>query len=150
MKRRIPNDTMYFTYRQENPKLKSTGDCVIRAIASAMWKDWDTVYDDLCALGKKYKLMPNDDSCYERYLKQNGWVKQKQPRDDYNKKLTGKQFCERLNEEVKRGLRDKSSVILSIGSHHLSMAEWSTISGYVICDSWDCSDYKVGKWYSKV
>ena len=65
MARRIPKDTFYFNYRQENPKNKSTGDCVIRAIASAMQKDWDTVYDDLYKIGKKYKLMPNDEHCFE-------------------------------------------------------------------------------------
>ena len=149
MAKRIPKDTMYFNYRQENPKNKRTGDCVIRAIASAMQSDWDTVYDDLYKIGKKYKLMPNDDHCYERYLKANGWEKQKQPRDEYNKKLTGKEFCEKLDLEYKSGLRDNSPVIISIGSHHLSMAEWNSVSGYTICDSRDCSSRCVGKWYSK-
>ena len=148
-KRKIPSNTMYFNYRQENPSNKLTGDCVIRAIASALNKSWDEVYDDLCAIGKKYKLMPNDSKCYERYLKANGYVKQKQPRDAFNKKLTGREFCDLLNDEYHRGLIDESfSVVLSIGSHHLSMIE-CTLSGFTICDSWDCSYGCVGKWYSK-
>lgn len=149
MKRRMPQETMYYTYRQENPKGKKTGDCVIRALASAMQKDWDTIYDDLYKIGKKYKLMPNDDHCYERYLKENGWTKQKQPRKADNTKYTGIEFLEWLDAEVKRGHKDKSSVIISIGSQHLSMIEWSTISGFVICDSWDCSRRCVGKYWTR-
>lgn len=149
MKRKIPRDTMYFNYRQENPKLKSTGDCVIRAITSAMESDWDTIYDDLYKLGKKYKLMPNDEHCYERYLKAHGWVKQKQVRDSFNKKLTGKAFCDYLGDLTRKGLKDHSPVIISIGCHHLSMIEWDTTSGFVICDSWDCSNNCVGKWWMK-
>lgn len=147
--KRIPKETMYFTYRQMNPKEKSTGDCVIRAISSAMETDWDTVYDDLYKIGKKYKLMPNDEKCYERYLKANGWVRQKQVRTEDNKKLTGIDFCEWLDEEVKKSHRDKSPVIVSIGSHHLSMVEWSTTSGYCFCDSWNCTNSCVGKWWSR-
>lgn len=146
MTKRIPKDTFYFTYRQENPKNKSTGDCVIRAIASAMQKDWDTVYDDLCKLGKKYKLMPNDEKCYERYLKDNGWVRQKQPRKEDNTKYTGKEFSDWLNGNKK----DRGPVIVSIGTHHLSMIEWGTVAGYTICDSWDCSNNKVGKYWVKI
>lgn len=147
--KRQPKETMYYTYRQENPKGKLTGDCVIRAIASALQKDWDTVYDDLYNIGKKYKLMPNDSKCYERYLRANGYERQKQPRDAFNKKLTGKEFCDLLNDEYSRGLRDRSSIVLRIGSHHLTMIEWGSISGFTICDSWDCSYERVGKWYSK-
>jgi len=148
-KRKLPRETMYYTYRQENPKGKSTGDCVIRALASAMEKDWDTVYDDLYKIGKKYKLMPNDEKCYERYLKANGWVRQKQPRDEFNKKLTGEDFCEFLDLQHKRGEKDESSVIVSIGSRHLSMVEWSTISGFTFCDSWNCTQNCVGKYWTR-
>ena len=145
--RRTAKDTMYFNYRQMNPKNKNAGDCVVRAISSASNLTWDEVYDKLCSIGKKYKLMPNDDSCYERFLKENGWIRCKQPRKDDNTKYTGKEFCDYLNELAGRGIIDSTPVIISIGSHHLSMIEWNTVSGFTICDSWDCSDGCVGKFW---
>jgi len=145
--RKIPEDTMYFTYRQVNPKNKNAGDCVVRALASAMGLEWETVYDALCELGRKYKLMPNDDRCFEKYLEQNGWVRRKQPRKFDNTKYTGKEFCDYLDETRKR---NRTPIILSIGCQHLSSIEWNSVSGYTICDSWDCSDSCVGKYYERI
>lgn len=47
-------------YYQPNPSKKLQGDCVVRAMTKAMYKDWDTVYVDLCKLGMEIKDMPNE------------------------------------------------------------------------------------------
>ena len=147
--RKVPKDTMYFNYCQMNPKNKSVGDCVVRSIALAMEKEWDQVYNDLCRIGFKYKLMPNSDGCYERYLKDNGWVRCKQPRKEDNTKYTGKEFCEWLDKELERNHINKNSIIISIGSHHLSCVCYGNISGFTINDTWDCSNNCVGKYWTK-
>ena len=40
MKRKIPENTKYFTYLNLNPKNRKAGDCVIRAIAYATGLSW--------------------------------------------------------------------------------------------------------------
>lgn len=64
----------YILYNK-NPKDRRTSDCVVRAIAKAEDTDWYTIYDDLCALGRKLGAMPNSDITYQEYLKSKGYEK---------------------------------------------------------------------------
>ena len=109
--------TNWFTYNNVNPKNKINGDCVIRAIANAMNKTWDEVNEDLFKYSVKYKTVLNDKHTFEKYLKDNNWVKYNQPRKENNKKYTGKEYVDKLNaqkEIIKSIYNDNMNQIISI------------------------------------
>lgn len=139
MKRKIPEDTNIFHYYNRNPKDKLTNDCVIRAIATATEKTWGEVYNTLCEMGLKYGLMPNDPKCYERYLKELGWVKHNQPRKDDNTKYSGSEFVKTTEY---RNIKN-NAVIAKIGSHHMTV-----IVNGKIYDTWNCSGNKIGNYWT--
>ena len=111
---RNPN-TKWFTYNNVNPKNKINGDCVIRSIANAMNKTWDEVNEDLFKYSVKYKTILNDKHTYEKYLKDNNWIKCKQPRKDNNKRYTGKDIIDYLTK-----LNDNSNNI----KYEANKKEW--------------------------
>lgn len=135
-----PN-TKWFTYNNVNPKNKINSDCVIRAIANAMNKTWDEINEDLFKYSVKYKTVLNDNHTYEKYLKDNNWIKCKQPKKENNKKYTGKEFVDYLNKT--KGISNK---IISIGAHHLSCIIY-TNGQYKIEDTWDCTDNCIGSYW---
>mgnify|MGYP003290439448 CR=1 FL=1 len=125
--------TATFTYHNENPKgWKSSGDCVIRAIAFATGHTWEDVYWDLCTLGRKLHRMPNDDKVYETYLKNLGIEKMSQPRKSTNKKFTIQEFA-----KASRG----THIIRTAG--HLTVVKCGKIY-----DTWNCGDYCVGNYWT--
>lgn len=125
----------YFTYTNPNPRnLKSTGDCVIRAISLALEQDWLTTFTDLCAVGAKLSRMPNDPKAYTTYLESKGWYKQSQPRKSDNTKFTLREFLKYR----------KGKAIVHCGSHHIVC-----IDGGKALDTWDCSEGCVGVYYIK-
>ncbi len=137
---RNPN-TKWFTYNNVNPKNKINGDCVIRAIANAMNKTWDEVNEDLFKYSVKYKTVLNDKHTYEKYLKDNNWIKCKQPRKDNNKRYTGREFVDYLIR-----VNDTSNKIMLIGCHHMSSIVYKN-KQLKIEDIWDCSDGCVGNYW---
>ena len=137
---RNPN-TKWFTYNNVNPKNKINGDCVIRAIANAMNKSWDEVNEELFRYSVKYKTILNDKHTYEKYLKDNNWIKCKQPRKDNNKRYTGREFIDYLTK-----LNDNSNKIILIGCHHMSCIIYKN-KQVKIEDIWDCSDGCVGNYW---
>ena len=144
-------DTSYFHYHNANPKNKITTDCVIRALCTAMDKPYNEVVMDLAKLQCETGYDTCDDKLYDKYLQQNGWVKCKQPKQDFGRKYTGKEFCFALShpiyiEDLK--LSDKEfdihKVIANIGSHHVV-----AIMDFQIWDIWDSSDGSIGKVWVK-
>lgn len=141
MKRKVPNNTSTFTYYNANHKNKTTTDCVIRAICTAMKKPYLEVYKELYELSLKTGYMINERKCYEKYLKLNGWIKQSQPKKFDNTKYDGNEFINYLNHEKYLG---GEPIIMKIGTHHLSCIVDNTIH-----DIWNCSYGKVGNWWVK-
>lgn len=150
MKRKLPQNTQYFTYYDANPKGKKTGDCVIRALATAMRKTWDEVLTDLYEYAMKYKQMLNDDTLYKKYLKDNGWVMLKQPRKLDNTKYTGFEFCEELQDgscfTFDNGIQidETNNIIAHIGGHHIV----AIIDGKIM-DTWNSSGGCIGNIWIK-
>lgn len=120
-------DTKWYHYHNENPKDKIAADCVIRAIATATGKSWVEVYDDLCAIGRKYGYMPNEVNTYARYLKQNGFIRMPEPRTRMNKKMTAEQFIKVANTEG-------AVIVAHLGSHHVA-----AIKDKQVWDIWNSS-----------
>lgn len=132
--RKIPADTKYFHFHNENPNNNRAADCVFRAIATATGKTWDETFKGLCEVAIEKKLAPNEKACYEEYLKRLGWVKYKQPRNPDNTKWTGAEFA-----NVNHG-----TALCKIGGHHLSCC----IEGK-FWDIWDCTGGSIGNCWRK-
>ena len=129
-------ETSAFHYYNANPHNRFGGDCVVRALCTAMNQTWEQTVRELTELGIKYGYLLNDDKCYAKYLEQKGWVKHKQPRMWDNTKLTGKDFC---------SIVDKSKpVIAHIGGHHIV----AIVNGQVN-DIWDSTDGCIGNYWIK-
>ena len=64
-----------YEYYQPNEKdLKDNqGDCVIRALTKALGRTWREVFTDLIPYAIEAQAMPNNEKCYEEYLKANGY-----------------------------------------------------------------------------
>lgn len=138
MIRKIPSETLYYHFHNENPKDRKTGDCAIRAISFALSKGWDEVIDEMLPLVHKHKQMFDYPDLYTKYLKQNGYIQGLQPKHPDNTKFTGEEFCRLLD---KIGLSDP--VVIHIGTHHTSVVAKHD-GKYKVHDIWNCSKDKIG------
>ena len=133
--RKIPNNTEWFHYHNENPKDNRAADCVFRAIGFATGNGWDKAYDSLCEMGRKLKRAPNEKATYEKWLAANGWVKHKQPKKWNGTKFTVQEFLEDY-------FTDGRTVIISV-ANHLTVAY-----DHQLYDTWDCSYKCVGNYWA--
>ena len=135
-------ETDTFHYYNANSKNKITGDCVIRAISRATDIPYNDVVMGLAELHCKTGFNMESTECYDRFLKEHGWKKYKQPRQPDNTKYTGKEFCKELfdwfNGDVPR------KIIAHIGSHHIV----AIIDGKVN-DIWNSTDGAIGNYWVK-
>lgn len=137
-----------------NPKGIKACDCVIRALAYAMDKDWNRVYEDLYELGFKMKRMANEKQVYEKYLEKNGWVKHNQPREyfyeggykDKMKKYTVNEFADMLSGES-RIIGKGKKIIISV-ANHITCIELNDKWQYELVDTWDCGYKCVGNYWT--
>lgn len=81
--------------------------------------------------------MVNSPENYDKYLREQGWAKQKQPVHSDKTKMNGKEFVRKFGKQYPRA-------IMHLGTHHLTCM----VDGKVI-DIWDCTDRKIGKWWTK-
>ena len=65
-----------FVQMNTNPKRKSVGDCVIRALSIATDNDWDSVYLELMLIGYDMKDMPNSNEIWGTYLQDKGFSRE--------------------------------------------------------------------------
>lgn len=114
---------MYAEYNN-NPQNKRVGDCVIRAIAKALGKDWNEIYIDLSMEGYKQSDSFQSMSVWGSYLKENGWQQMLLP-DTCPACYTVRQFCVD---------NPQGYFILVTGSHVIAV-----IDG-VYFDTWDSGD----------
>lgn len=129
-------ETKYYKFATTSGKDQRSCDCVVRSISLAMGKTWEEVYAALCTIGLKMYRMPNEDKVYEKYLKDNGWEKQKMPKKENGRKYTGKEFSDTFGV-------DYPVAVISMRGHIAVM-----INGQ-FNDIWDCSDYSVGNFWIK-
>lgn len=135
-KQKYPN-TATFKFENRNPKGRvGTGDCVYRAISSALGKDWCEVVRELAELACETGYCPNDASNYCLYLERHGFKKHKQPRHDDGTKYTLAEFI----TEHKRGV-----YVVNMPSH------LTVVKAGKCHDTWDCSKShtRVGNFWCK-
>lgn len=136
-------DTATFHFYNANPHGRITGDCVTRAIATALEIDYnvavmlgaiaqvETGYDNATAQGIDYIV----GRC--------GWTKQKQPKKANGKKYTGAEFCKAIKNGTYAWLQGKR-IIANIGGHHTV-----AIVDERIWDIWDSTDGCIGNYWIK-
>lgn len=121
---------MKFIRYNANPKGKKTGDCVIRAICTALNKTWEDTYREMLEVAIKYGYAVSTKDNYTKYLKQLGYEKQKMP-----KRCTGKRY---KIEEFIDELCDKNKTYIIDMANHVTV-----VSKNVLYDIWDCSNKSV-------
>lgn len=130
-------DTTTFHFYNANPKNRTTGDCVVRAVSEATGKSWDETYDALCEIGRKLKVMPNNKKAYGKFLEAIGWAKQKQPKKGDGTKYTGEEFCQILEEGHK-------PIVAHIGGHHVVCIKEGRV-----WDIWNSTGGCIGNWWQE-
>ena len=114
---------MYVEYNP-NPDKKLVGDCVVRAIAKLLNKDWDYVYVQLSMEGYRLKDMPTANHVWGRYLLDKGYTKGIIP-DTCPECMTVKQF----SDEHRQG-----AYLLATGTHVVTVVDGDYY------DTWDSGD----------
>ena len=107
-------------------------DCVVRSISVAMGREYRDVFTDLMAAGLDVGAYPNHPKVWERYLKDNGWIKNKPPRDTAGRMIK---------------LRDwdcapEFAVVKNSG--HLT-----AIRRGIVVDTWDCRYRPVNSYWTQ-
>jgi len=125
---------MKFIQFNINPKNKITKDCVIRAIATATNKTWESVYRELTELGIKKGLILNDRNNWKAYLKNLGYEKQNMPRREDRTRYTLEEFCDELAE-------DNQIYIIKVANH------LTVVKDKNLYDTWNCSRKSVGNYW---
>ena len=132
-------DTTTFHFYNANPKNRITGDCVTRALCTALEIPYNqcvmeqaevqckTGYDNATAQG------------VDHYLKTKGWTKHAQPRKWDGTKYTGKEFCEFLQRTG-----NKKNIVANIGGHHTS-----AIINNKVVDHWNSTGKCIGNYWTK-
>lgn len=72
---------MWMSYNA-NPENNRVGDCTVRAISKALDKSWVETYLWLCLMGFMMHDMPNADSVWGQFLKNNGFRRRMLSCDD--------------------------------------------------------------------
>lgn len=129
-------DTNTFHFYNANPKNRIGADCVIRAICTALEQSWEVTVRELTEVGLKHGLVLNDKACFEKDLKQKGWIKHQQPRKSDGTKYTGSEFCEKA--------RYHTNYIANIGGHHTV-----AIVNCQVYDIWDSTGGCIGNYWTK-
>ncbi len=98
------------------------GDCVIRALTKVLNKEWREVFDDLVPIARELQCMPNGKPCFEKYLKDNGFVYH----GISNTKGTKRPTVDRFTKDHKEG-----TYFLRVANHVVA-----SVDGYYY-DTWD-------------
>ena len=112
---------MSYVNYNPNPARKLVGDCVIRAIAKSLNKDWEDVYLDVVMLGYQMHDMPSSNAVWGAYLIDNGFKRYVIP-DTCPECYTVEEFVED-NPEL--------TGILATGSHVIAVGNGNYY------DTWD-------------
>ena len=115
---------MAFVEFNKNPKGKKVGDCVIRAISTALHQDWDSTYIGIMLEGFTLKDMPSANNVWGEYLKKAGYERRVVP-STCTYCYTIRDFCEDHQE---------GRYIVATGSHVVAVIEGNYL------DTWDSGD----------
>lgn len=127
--------TRYKYYQPNKKDLKDRyGDCVVRALTKVMNKTWLEVFNELIPYAIKIQCMPNDKTCYERCLKDNGF----EYHGISNKKGSKRPTVESFTKEHKTG-----TFFLNVANHVVSVVDG------IYYDTWDSGQCCLYGYYEK-
>ena len=138
-KQKIPEDTRTFHFYNANAKNKFGGDCVVRAISTALNQSWEDTVREMTEVGISIGYVLNDTHTIDAYLKQKGWVKQKQPKRENGTKYTGSEFC-----KMQKSKGNTQTFIANIGCKHIV-----AIVNNKVNDIWNSSHRVIGNYWIK-
>lgn len=127
----------YFKYYQPNKKdIKDEyGDCVIRALTKAFNKEWIEAFNELIPYAIEHQCMPNNKTCYEKYITENGGEWKSVKVEKGKKRSTVKTFTK---------AHSTGTYILRLAHHIVTVAD-----GFYF-DTWESGDKSVyGYWEVK-
>lgn len=104
----------------ENPVNARVGDCVIRAISTALNQDWVKTYVELCIQGLMFCDLPSSNAVWGSYLAHKGYKRFAIPNDCNC--YTVEDFCKD---------HPKGTYVLGTGTHALTVIDGNYI------DVWD-------------
>lgn len=117
----------YKYYQPNKLDLKDRyGDCVIRCLTKVLDKGWLEVFEELLPYAKEMQCMPNSRPCYEKYLRDKGFVYY----GISNKKGSKRPTVDRFTKDHKTG-----TYVLRVANHLVA-----SVDG-MYYDTWD-SGYK--------
>lgn len=119
-------------------KRKRAGDCAVRCLMAAEGLYWAEAYKKLCDKGLKMMLMPNDIIVIGNVLKELGYTAEKAPMKELNNGHKRRYTVGEFAKNNKNG-----TFILSLSGHIVCLKDGDWY------DTWDCSEYKVFKVFSK-
>ena len=140
-------ETQTFKFLNENPKGRLTGDCAIRALTTATGYSYESVLWELTRLSLQTGYATTSVQNIDKYLKNHGWTKHKQPRKPDNKKFTGKEWC----EFMELWFADYAMVANIGGSHVVAIKEATCKNGaerYKIHDTWNSTGGCIGNFWT--
>lgn len=117
-----------------NPKNRKTGDCVIRAISTALGYTWEETYKYLLDTTLKYGYSVSSKENFKKLLAELGYTIQKQPKKPDNTKYTVREFIDLFGKH-------NTTYIISVTGH------LTTIINSTLYDTWDCSNKKMGNYW---
>ena len=125
-----------YKYYQPNKKdLKDRqGDCVVRALTKVMNKTWLEVFNELIPYAIEIQCMPNSKTCYESYLKDNGF----EYHGISNRKGSKRPTVESFTKEHKTG-----TSFLNVANHVVSVVDG------IYYDTWDSGQCCLYGYYEK-
>lgn len=109
--------------RNENPINNRVGDCVVRAISTALNQEWEKTYTELCVQGLMFCDLPSSNAVWASYLAYKGYKRYAIP--NACNCYTVEDFCRE---------HPKGTFILGTGSHALVVIDGNHI------DTWDSKD----------
>lgn len=112
---------MGYSYFNPNPAGKQVGDCTVRAIAKATTQSWEEVYAGLAVQGFQMADLPNANSVWGAYLRENGFSRSIIP-DTYTNCYTVADFAED---------HPQGTYILALSNHVVCVKDGSYY------DAWD-------------
>lgn len=141
---KYPN-TDTFHYYNANPKNRITGDCVTRALCTAL----DIPYNQCVMEQAEVQCKTGYDNAtaqgINHYLKDKGWIKHNQPRKADGTKYTGKEWCEKISKD--KWFKGKN-IVANIGGHHTVCIK--EVNGkFKVHDHWDSTDGCIGNYWTK-
>lgn len=98
--------------RNENPINNRVGDCVVRAISTALNQEWEKTYTELCVQGLMFCDLPSSNAVWGSYLAHKGYKRCAIP--NACNCYTVEDFCRE---------HPKGTFILGTGSHALTVID---------------------------